>query len=501
MQTYLMAYLGAVAVSLVATPATIRLARAVKALDLPGLRKVHRTPTPRIGGVAVAAATIFVVMPILLLDNTVGQALRQKLPQIVGLLAAAAFMLAVGLVDDVRGLRARTKLLSQLLAAIALCAVGVRIDVLSAEGLFHVQLGWLSWPLTCLWVIGITNALNLIDGLDGLAAGISAVACAVIAAFTVCTGQLTMTVLMLAMLGALTGFLFFGFNPAKVFLGDCGSLFLGFMLAGTSVLSSAKAPTIVGLALPVLAMGVPIFDTLFSMVRRVLERRSLFAPDRGHIHHRLLAMGLRQRHVVLLLYAVTVLSAGLGMFLMVTRHVGTLLVFLCVLTLLVLVFRVVGVIGLRDALRRAQRNLGIARRHRHIQEDFETAELLLREVRSFEQWWDALCRGAEMLGITRVLLSMFRADGTPEYLLWQGEECRAEAPAPLRMRLPCGGPGLARSPFADIEVPTDGSLELAGRRAEMFGRLMEEHGPAGPWAGPAGLTWQAEGLTAASKAA
>lgn len=350
MKTYLCVYLGSAFLALIITPVIIWLARHLKSADHPGVRTIHKRPVPRIGGVAIFVSMMCLTIGVLFLSNVIGETFRGILPRLIVLLSAAGFMFFIGLIDDIKGLRARIKFLAQIAAAITVCAVGIRIKSVAVADWLTLDFGWFSWPLTLLWIVGITNAINLSDGLDGLAAGISAVACGVIAIFAVYSGQVIMAVLMLALLGSLTGFLFFNFNPAKIFMGDCGSMFLGFSIASSSVMCATKSSTLVGLALPVLVLGVPIFDTLFSMLRRFLERRSMFAPDRSHFHHRLLDLGLKQRHAVIVIYAVTLLAAGLGMFMMVTRNIGSLMIFFCVLLLLLLVFRVVGSVRLRETI-------------------------------------------------------------------------------------------------------------------------------------------------------
>jgi len=408
------------------------------------------------------------------LDGAIGQEVRKDIVPILGLLCAATFVLAVGLVDDILGLRARTKFIAQVAAAAALCALGVRIESLGAENLFRIEFGWLSWPLTILWIVGITNSVNLIDGLDGLAAGISAITCAVVAAFALQTQQVVMVVTMLAVLGGLTGFLFFNFSPAKVFLGDCGSLFVGFMLAGASVLCSTKTATTVGLALPLLAMGIPIFDTLFSMVRRALERRSLFAPDRRHIHHRLMNMGLRQRHIVLVLYAATALSAGLGMFMMIAGGAAALVIFLCVLLLLGLFLRSLGVFRLRGILEALR---GIARRRREAKKDreiFEEAQLRLRDVRDVREWWRVIAGTAEKMGAVR--LTIIRCDGprVKRTNLSPRSEYPSGGGRTVRLAIPLAKRGAGSLLRAEMDVCTWDSLEEFGRRLALFGRLIDE---------------------------
>ena len=311
MKTYLCVYLGSAFLALVTTPAVIWLARRIKAVDHPGVRTIHERPTPRIGGVAIFISAMSLLIAVLFLSSTVSNAFRDIRLQLTTLFCTATFIFFIGLVDDLKRLPARFKFLVELLAGCALCMVGVRVSAIAVTEQWTLQLGSLSWPLTLLWIVGVTNAVNMSDGLDGLAAGVAAIACGVIAVFAIHGGQAVMAVLMLALIGSLTGFLFFNFNPARIFMGDCGSLFLGFIIAASSVLCSMESSALVGLALPFLALGVPIFDALFSMLRRFLERRSIFAPDRSHFHHKLVDLGLKQRHVVILIYTITLITAGL----------------------------------------------------------------------------------------------------------------------------------------------------------------------------------------------
>jgi UDP-GlcNAc:undecaprenyl-phosphate GlcNAc-1-phosphate transferase len=415
------------------------------------------------------------IIPVLFLSNAIGDMFRNVQTKVVTLLAAGAFMFVVGLVDDVRGLRARTKLLAQIAAAVAVCAFGIRIESVSFADGFTLDFGWLAWPITIFWIIGITNAVNLIDGLDGLSAGISAVTCSVIAVFAIYTGQPVMAILMLAMLGSLTGFLYFNFNPARIFMGDCGTMFLGFVLAASSVMCATKSATIVGLALPALALGVPIFDTLFSMLRRVLERRSIFAPDRSHIHHRLLGMGLTQRHVVLLMYAATLLAAGLGMFMMITRHAGTIVVFGCVVLLLMLMFWIVGAVRLRETITALQRNLAIARQAREHKREFEHAQLRIREAGSFDEWWQSVCAAAEQLGFVWLAMNLPSRNGSSETLVWRRSDYEPLRHKTITMTVPI--PQRRSGPLLQLElaVQVNGSLESAGHRATLFTRLIEQH--------------------------
>jgi UDP-GlcNAc:undecaprenyl-phosphate GlcNAc-1-phosphate transferase len=479
MKTYLFAYLGSCVLALMTTPIVISFARRLNIVDRPGVRKVHSKPIPRIGGVAIFLSTMGLIIPVLFLQNVFGDSFRSFLPKVVALLFSAGFVFLIGLVDDIRGLRVRVKLLAQFVAAVVVCYAGIRIDSITLADSLVVNLGWLSWPLTILWVVGISNAVNFVDGLDGLAAGICTVTCGVIVILSLYFGSPVMTIIMLSLMGALTGFLFFNFNPAKIFMGDSGSLFLGFFIASSSVLCAAKAETLVGLALPALALGIPIFDTLLSMLRRFLERRSMFSPDRSHFHHRLLALGFRQRHAVIVAYAMTLLAAGLGMFMLFTRSAQTLVVFISILLLLVMVFMVVGSVGLRETMAALKQKHAVSRQVRQETADFDELELYFRRVKAFDHWWGALSTAAGRMGISRLSLLLTNRDGTSRELTWRQDsrtlQSHGDHDELLKMSIPVedrrSGPALNLR----IEVCKNGSLESACRRMALFTRLIDDH--------------------------
>ena len=475
MKTYLFVYLGSLFLALVITPVIIWLARHLKAADHPGVRTIHKKPIPRVGGVAIFVSMIGLIVLVLFLDNTIGQSFRSIQLRVITLLCAAAFMFVVGVIDDIKGLRARVKLLAQLAAAITVCAVGIRVQSVAIADWLTLDFGWFSWPLTLLWIVGITNAINLSDGLDGLAAGISAIVCGVIAIFAIYSGQVVMAVLMLALLGSLTGFLFFNFNPAKIFMGDSGSMFLGFTIASSSVMCATKSHALVGLALPVLVLGIPIFDTFFSMLRRFLERRSMFAPDRSHFHHRLLDLGLKQRHAVIVIYAITLLAAGLGMFMMVTRNTNSLVVFLCILLLLLLVFRVVGSVRLRETIAGLKQKYALTSQMKEEVRSFESLQLLFRRVKTFDDWWASLCEAAEGMDFAWLSLKSTAADGTECTEVWRAPNIQPKAADVLTMTIPVNGQASGSPTELEIAVLLNGSLESAGRRTALFSRLLDEH--------------------------
>jgi UDP-GlcNAc:undecaprenyl-phosphate GlcNAc-1-phosphate transferase len=475
MKIYLSVYLGSAFLALAITPIVIKIAHKVKAVDRPGVRTVHALPIPRIGGMAIFLSAMFLFAAALFLNNGIGQAFRNMKPQLITLFCSASFIFLIGLVDDLRGLPARFKLLAELLAAGSLCLMEVRISSVRITEQWTLHFGLLGWPLTLLWIVGVTNAVNLSDGLDGLAAGVSAMACGVIAVFAIYGGNLVMANLMLALLGSLTGFLFFNFNPARIFMGDCGSLFVGFVIASASVLCTTKSATLVGLALPALALGIPIFDTLFSMLRRFLERRSIFTPDRRHFHHKLMDLGLRQRHVVLSIYAMTLLSAGLGLFMMITRDAASVVVFLCVLLLLLLVFRVVGSIQLRQTLSALQNKYRMASQHKQEQMSFEEAQLHFRNAHTPEHWWKAVCNAAEQMDFAWVSLKTTEKDGSINTSVWRMAGAAQNLSKLVIMTVPLAGNGSETSHEFEIAISVNGSYESAGHRATLFGRLIDEY--------------------------
>ena len=285
--------------------------------------------------------------------------------------------------DDIRSMSAKLKLAAQVAAALVVCSFGIRINLIPQ--LDFLNLGWLSWPITIFWIVGITNAVNLIDGLDGLSAGISAATCAVVAAFALFTDQVAMGILMLALLGSLVGFLVFNFNPAKIFMGDSGSMFLGFFLAVSSVVCATKVAALMGLILPALALGLPIFDMLLSVFRRILDRRSVFSADRGHVHHRLLEKGIKHHHVVIIMYLVTLLAAGAGLLMMFSRGHDEVIIFLVALLVLISLFRVAGVLKFRQAWLQVQENIARNREVKRDRKYFETMQNRFRAAWTFEK--------------------------------------------------------------------------------------------------------------------
>lgn len=478
MKTYLFTFIASMLLTMGVTPIVILLAHKYKLFDVPDARKMHNRPIARFGGVAVFVSMMCLVVPVLFLQNIIGQSFREVLPKIIVLLTGCTVMFLVGLIDDCKNLRARHKLLSQLAVAFLVCAFGIRIEALNVANLFTLNFGILSsWILTICWIIGITNAVNLTDGLDGLAAGISAITCAVIAILAVTTGEVIMAIIMLALLGSLIGFLFFNFNPAKVFLGDCGSQFIGFCLAASSVLCMTKTHALVGLALPFLALGIPIYDTFFSILRRFLQRRSIFAPDQAHFHHRLLTLGLHQKHAVITSYIITVVIAGLGMFMTLTRNIESLVLFICMLIVLLLVFRTVGAVRLREVIAGFKQKSLIEKQARTEIQNFENIQLQFQNVKTFHGWWETICTAAREMNFAWLFLTFTEDDGTVHKSLWQQKDFKPDPSCITLMTLPVHKENGSLIEL-ELGIISDSSLESAGRRATLFSRLIDECNPA-----------------------
>lgn len=307
MRSYVAAFVVAAAVAVLLTPLVRLIALRVGAVSGPGGRHVHARSIPRLGGIAIALSFSAPLLALFLVDSGVARIFRESQNLALGLLIGGGALCLVGVVDDTRGVRALYKLAAQVAVASFAFAMGFQINAVHVPGVGELSMGIFALPVTVIWIVGVTNAVNLIDGLDGLAAGVVFFAAVTNLVVAYLSGSVLVAVLMAAMMGSLVGFLFHNFNPARIFMGDSGSYFLGFVLATTSLAGSMqKASTAVSLLVPIVALGVPIFDTLFSMVRRILERRSVFSPDRGHIHHRLLDMGITHRRAVLILYGVSI---------------------------------------------------------------------------------------------------------------------------------------------------------------------------------------------------
>lgn len=314
MNNLFLLFIVAAVFSAIFTPLVRKFAVHIGAIDIPkDKRRIHNKPIPLIGGLAMYLA--FIVTLII----KKGSLSRAE----TGMLIGASIITLGGFLDDKFDLKPWQKLSFQVCAAICLILFGIKIALLT-NPLFtaspYLTIGWVSVPLTIIWVVGITNALNLIDGLDGLAAGVALISSLTLLVIAILNFRTEAVELTAILGGAILGFLPYNFNPASIFMGDTGAQLLGFLLAAISIEGAIKSAAAFAIAVPILAMGLPIYDTLFAMIRRKLNGKPIMQADRGHLHHRLLDMGLSQKQAVIIMY---LLSAVLGSFAIIAMQLSS----------------------------------------------------------------------------------------------------------------------------------------------------------------------------------
>ncbi len=302
MLTAMFAFVTALAVSFAATPAVKICAKHFGAVDVPkDNRRMHKVPIPRMGGLAIFLGFI-------ISTSLFGHLTRQTSAILLG----AVLIVILGIIDDKMALPPSVKFVGQIAAALIPALNGVDIERFTnpfAEGAYF-SLGIFAIPVTVIWIVGLTNAVNFIDGLDGLAVGVSSIASITMFTIAVLVSETYVAIMMAALAGACIGFMPYNMNPAKIFMGDTGSMFLGYILATVSIEGLFKFYAVISFAVPFIMLGLPIFDTAFAIIRRLLKGQSPLQADRGHVHHRLIDMGFDQKQSVAILY---VLSAILGL--------------------------------------------------------------------------------------------------------------------------------------------------------------------------------------------
>lgn len=297
MPIYIYGFFMAMLLAFLVTPFVMKLAWKIGAVDVPGdARRVHKKPMPRLGGLAIYIAFIMAGLITLPL----------KSPSVKGILLGSTIIVIIGILDDIYDLPAKVKLVGQIAAAGILVLFGTKVNLITNPlgGMF--VLGKLAIPATLFWVVGITNTLNFIDGLDGLAAGVAAIAAFTMMLVNLSLEQASGTLVMALLAGAAIGFLPYNFNPAKIFMGDTGAMFLGFVLAAQAIEGAVKSATAMALIIPILALGLPIFDTAYAILRRFVNGKPLMQADKGHVHHRLLDIGLSQKQAVVYMYLISI---------------------------------------------------------------------------------------------------------------------------------------------------------------------------------------------------
>ena len=330
----IIAIVAAFVASLILTPLVRKFAFRIGAVDQPNYRKVHTAAMPRIGGLAIYSAFLIGYL-----------VLRPEDVHSTGILIGAAIIILTGFLDDMLEITAKAKIIGQLAAAIVVVTWGgLQIDFINLPFGGQLEFGFLSIPITIIWIIGITNAINLIDGLDGLAAGVSTIALISLSIMAIIMGD-TFVIATAAILAASSfGFLFFNFNPAKIFMGDTGSLFLGYMISVLALLGF-KNVAVISLIIPIIILGVPISDTFFAIVRRIRMKQKISAPDKSHLHHCLLNSGFSHKQTVLIIYGIAALF-GLAAILFSQATVwGSVILIIVILLAIELLVELIGLAG------------------------------------------------------------------------------------------------------------------------------------------------------------
>ncbi len=310
LKIYLATLFTAFVVTYLFTPVSKKISVMVGAVAYPRDRDIHTKPMPRMGGIAIVVGFMIAVMIFM------PQLKDFDLKKTLGIAIGGIVIFLLGFFDDILTLKAKQKLFFQILAAVIVVAAGVKIDIISwpfiGDGTLKIDSNIISIPLSIFWIIAVTNAVNLIDGLDGLAAGVSSIAAICLMVLAVLAGNDIAVVITISLVGACLGFLPYNFNPAKIFMGDTGAMFLGFILSIASMLGFFKGFMAAALIVPIIVLGLPIFDTTFAIIRRLMAGKPIMSPDRGHIHHKLIDRGISHRNTVLILYTISFAFGMLG---------------------------------------------------------------------------------------------------------------------------------------------------------------------------------------------
>ena len=325
----------------IVTPPLIKFGKKYGFVDQVNQRKIHRGAIPRIGGIAISIGTMLPILHLFImfkLQNVVDIETTNNMILYFGGGLAISFL---GLIDDIKGVNARIKLLFQAVIAVVATLHGALIQSFPMPW-GRLELGFFGYVVTVFWIIAIINAFNLIDGMDGLSSGITLFSSLTIAILAIVNGYFAVALVALALAGAVTGFLIYNFNPAKIFMGDSGSMFIGYILAVISLRSQSKTHAIVSILVPIIAMGLPILDTTLAFLRRILRHQSIFMADKQHIHHFLLSLGFNQRKTVLILYSISIVFTILSMLMIFNENIDT---FLVVLVFAIIVFVIITKLG------------------------------------------------------------------------------------------------------------------------------------------------------------
>ncbi len=469
MRTVAVAFVLSALCSVVLTPLVRDLAHRFGWLDHAlSSRKVHGKPIPRLGGVAIVLGFYAPLAGLLLVHSATGRQFLADREQAFGLFFGGAAIALLGVYDDLRGSGAGKKFLVQFAVAYAMYRLGFRVEQITNPFGPAIQLGALGLPFTLLWIVGVINAVNLIDGLDGLAGGVALIAVGTTFVVALQRGQPLMMLFTASLGGAILGFLRYNFNPASIFMGDTGSMFLGFVLATSAIQTNQKSSTAVAMLAPIVALGLPIGDTLLSMTRRALRGVPMFHSDSGHIHHRLMAKGLSHRQTVVALYGVCLVLGAAAIALTRTTGFAAALVLLGVGAFAVALLYWVGYIrweGASRVIEDRRRNLETRASIREIGEQ-------LRKAEQPHDVWKSVRSAACILGASCVELKLAHRNGVERTTHFFSLGFDEAGPDLLRARYSLLG---ERHDGGCIELGWDDGRPVVDRDNEIAIELLCEH--------------------------
>jgi UDP-GlcNAc:undecaprenyl-phosphate GlcNAc-1-phosphate transferase len=459
-------------VSVILTSLVIRLGLRSSFVDRPDCRKVHLVPVPRLGGVAIYFSMAVTLLYIGLIDPRCAIAVDLRMQTVF---VGASFMFILGLWDDRKSIRARIKLLCQLIAAGYVCVNGISLQQLPFIDLPEPVQGIVCRLISIVWIVGLTNALNLSDGLDGLAGGISAIASGSLAVLAAMAGMHEWACVLTMLCGAMVGFLVFNFNPAKIFLGDSGSLLLGFVLACVS-LGITQKDTSTTVYAPILILIIPILDTLCVMLRRFIEGRSIFSPDRSHFHHKLLAAGFSVRQAALGAYMITLLTSGLALLGRAGDRMYAGLLFALGLGCVLYLLNQARSFQVRECMDGLLKKVRLFFQIRKEVSSLDTLELHFRQAQTLDQWWKAACISARTMGFSSMSLRVHSARPGIQIFKWLNTFNDKTSQGKISLAFPVHDRQYKIQHELTVTILPRDTYESYGRSITMFSRLIDRYG-------------------------
>ncbi len=459
MKTAAAAFLMSMLCAAFLTPIIRRLAHRFGALDHAlTSRKIHGKPIPRLGGIAIVIGFYAPLTALLVFKSDVGGMFLDSRNFALGMFVGGLLIALLGVYDDVRGTGAGKKFIVQFAVAGLMYQLGVRVDVIANPFGGAIDLGWMSLPVTLLWIVGVINAMNLIDGLDGLAGGVALVAVCTIFLVSMNRVEPLMILFSAALAGAILGFLFYNFNPASIFMGDTGSMFLGFVLATSSLHTGQKSSTAIAVVIPMLILGFPLLDTALAMGRRAIQGRPIFSADKEHIHHRLLNKGLSQRQAVLVLYTMCLLLAAVALTITYAENPTITVMLLGGVAMMTVIFlRRLGYarFGVRQLGEQRRRNLALRAAVRALGER-------LRAAKRAEEVWELVRESIQVFEASAVRLELAMHAGQPA-MTRESSPAGEDPKLTVKFRLVGSkhGDGLLELTWRDGRAELDRDLEIA----------------------------------------